>query len=51
MTRQIAAAVSPTLTQRLRSRAEMRALVGDRAAWEAVFERPLAETLSRRLRR
>jgi phytoene dehydrogenase-like protein len=41
--RRIAAAVFPTLTEPLRSRDEMRRLVGDDAAWEAVFERPLAE--------
>jgi phytoene dehydrogenase-like protein len=45
-TRRVAAAVFPTMTQPLRSRAEMRALVGDDAAWEAIFERPIAATVS-----
>ena len=37
------AAVFPTLTEPLRSRAQLRARVGDDAAWEALFERPLGE--------
>jgi phytoene dehydrogenase-like protein len=47
MTRRIAGAVFPTLTEPLRSRAELRARVGDDAAWEAVFENPLGEAISR----
>ncbi len=47
LTERVARAVAPTLTQPLRSRAELRALVGDDAAWEAVFERPLSELLER----
>jgi phytoene dehydrogenase-like protein len=45
-TRRVAAAVFPTMTQPLRSRAQMRALVDDDAAWEAMFERPIAAALS-----
>jgi phytoene dehydrogenase-like protein len=37
LTRRVALAVAPTLLQPLRSRAEMRALVGDDAAWRALF--------------
>jgi phytoene dehydrogenase-like protein len=47
MTRRIAEAVFPTLTEPLRSRDELRALVGDDAAWDAVFETPLGETVAR----
>ncbi len=46
MTRRVAQAVFPTLTQPLRSRAQLRALVGDDHAWEAIFERPLGEALA-----
>jgi phytoene dehydrogenase-like protein len=44
-TAHVARAVFPTLTEPLRSRAEIRALVGDDAAWEALFERPLGEAV------
>jgi phytoene dehydrogenase-like protein len=37
----------PTLTQPLRSRKEMRRLLGDDAAWEALFETPLSKVLER----
>jgi len=47
MTRRIAGAVFPTLTEPLRPREEIRARVGDDAAWEAVFENPLGEMISR----
>ncbi|HUY59599.1 MAG TPA: NAD(P)/FAD-dependent oxidoreductase [Solirubrobacteraceae bacterium] len=47
LTERVARAVAPTLLQPLRSRAELRALVGDDAAWEALFERPLSELLER----
>ncbi|MDQ6812053.1 MAG: NAD(P)/FAD-dependent oxidoreductase, partial [Actinomycetota bacterium] len=47
MTRRIARAVFPTLTEPLRSRAQLRALVDDDAAWEAVFENPLGDVISR----
>ncbi len=36
----------PTLTEPLRSRAQLRELVGQPAAWRALFERPLGETLA-----
>jgi phytoene dehydrogenase-like protein len=45
LTGRVAAAVFPTLTEPLRSRAELRARVGDPAAWEALFERPLGQVL------
>ncbi|HSC02527.1 MAG TPA: NAD(P)/FAD-dependent oxidoreductase [Solirubrobacteraceae bacterium] len=37
----------PTLTEPLRSRAEMRRLLDDDTAWEALFEAPLSELLER----
>ena len=43
--------VFPTLTEPLRPRDELRALVGDDAAWEALFERPLGEPSRHGLRR
>ncbi|MGH3321680.1 MAG: phytoene desaturase family protein [Streptosporangiaceae bacterium] len=49
MTGRIARAVFPTLTEPLHTREEMRRLVGDDAAWEAVFERPLGQLLESRL--
>ncbi|MEA2171054.1 MAG: hypothetical protein QOF76_4354 [Solirubrobacteraceae bacterium] len=42
-TARVAERVFPTLTEPLRSRAEMRALIGDDAAWDALVERPLGE--------
>ncbi|QLY30975.1 NAD(P)/FAD-dependent oxidoreductase [Nocardia huaxiensis] len=45
MTGELARRVFPTLTQPLPSRAELRRRVGDPAAWEAVFERPLGEVV------
>jgi phytoene dehydrogenase-like protein len=39
----------PTLVEPLRSRAHLRALLDDEQAWEILFERPIAETLSERL--
>ena len=47
LTERVARAVAPTLLEPLRSRDEMRALVGDEHAWEALFERPLSELLER----
>src|SRR4051794_34731469 len=47
LTSQVARAVFPTLTEPLRSRDELRALVGDDAAWDALVERPLGEVLSK----
>jgi phytoene dehydrogenase-like protein len=40
--------VFPTLTQPLPSRAELKRAVGEDEAWEALFERPLGETLAER---
>ena len=37
----------PTLTEPLRSREEIRALIDDPAAWRALFEEPLSELLER----
>ncbi|NUS16010.1 MAG: NAD(P)/FAD-dependent oxidoreductase, partial [Streptomyces sp.] len=45
MTHRVAQAVFPTLTEPLPSRAELERRVGDRAAWEALFERPLGESV------
>jgi phytoene dehydrogenase-like protein len=47
LTARVARALAPTLTQPLRSRAQMRALVADDDAWDAIFERPLSELLER----
>lgn len=47
LTARVAEAVFPTLTEPLPSRADLRARVGDDAAWEALFERPLDELLRR----
>jgi phytoene dehydrogenase-like protein len=46
-TARIAERVFPTLTEPLRSRDELRAIVGDDAAWDALFETPLGATLAR----
>ena len=48
LTRRVAARVFPTLTGPLPSREQMRAIVDDDAAWEALFERPLGETVAER---
>ncbi|WP_314173575.1 phytoene desaturase family protein [Streptomyces winkii] len=45
MTQRVAQRVFPTLTEPLPTRAELKARVGDDAAWEALFERPLGETV------
>jgi phytoene dehydrogenase-like protein len=45
----VAKRVFPTLLDPLRSRAEMRRIVGDEAAWEALFETPLAATVGEAL--
>ena len=42
----VAAAVFPTLLEPLRSRQELRRLVDDDRAWQAVFETPLGETVA-----
>ena len=47
LTGRVARAVFPTLTEPLRSREQLRALVGDPAAWDALVERPLGEVLTR----
>jgi phytoene dehydrogenase-like protein len=47
LTGRVARALAPTLLEPLRSREQMRALIGDDAAWEALFERPLSELLER----
>lgn len=45
MTRRVAERVFPTLTGPLPSRAELERIVDDPAAWEALFERPLGESV------
>ncbi|NUS44342.1 MAG: NAD(P)/FAD-dependent oxidoreductase [Mycobacteriaceae bacterium] len=45
MTGDVARRVFPTLTRPLPTRAELRRTVADSTAWEALFERPLGETL------
>ncbi|MGW2377275.1 phytoene desaturase family protein [Kitasatospora sp. NPDC001683] len=47
VTGELARRVFPTLTEPLPSRAELRRRVGDEAAWTALFERPLGETVER----
>jgi phytoene dehydrogenase-like protein len=46
-TAKVARAVFPTLTAPLPSRGEMRRLVADDAAWQALVERPLGEAIER----
>lgn len=43
----VAERVFPTLTEPLRSREELRRLIADDAAWNALFEEPLSELLER----
>lgn len=45
MTQRVAQRVFPTLTEPLPSRAGLRALIDDDAAWEALFERPVGEAV------
>jgi phytoene dehydrogenase-like protein len=45
MTRHVAERVFPTLTGPLPTRVELERRIGDPAAWEALFERPLGETV------
>jgi phytoene dehydrogenase-like protein len=45
MTRHVAQAVFPTLTRPLPTRGELERLIGQPAPWEALFERPLGETI------
>jgi phytoene dehydrogenase-like protein len=47
MLARVAERVYPTLTQPLPSREQLRRVVGDDAAWSAVFERPLSDVLER----
>ncbi|MEV6278955.1 NAD(P)/FAD-dependent oxidoreductase [Nocardia sp. NPDC051832] len=44
-TARLAERVFPTLTQPLPARAELAELIDDQAMWEAIFERPLGETI------
>ncbi|MGW8374783.1 NAD(P)/FAD-dependent oxidoreductase [Streptomyces sp. ODS28] len=48
MTQRVAERVFPTLTGPLPGRAELERIVDDREAWEALFERPLGETIEER---
>jgi phytoene dehydrogenase-like protein len=41
----VAQAIAPTLLEPLRSRNDMRALLGDDALWDSVMERPIGETI------
>jgi phytoene dehydrogenase-like protein len=45
MAGRVAARIFPTLTEPLRSRADVRRLIDDDEAWEALFEQPLARVL------
>ncbi len=45
MTGEVARKVFPTLTEPLRSRAELERVVDDPQAWRALFERPIGETV------
>ena len=45
MLRSAARALFPTMTEPLRPAAELRALVGDDAAWAALVERPIGELI------
>lgn len=45
MTQRVAERVFPTLTEPLPTRDELRARIGDDAAWQALFERPLGEAI------
>ncbi len=46
-TRRLARRMFPTMTEPLRSRTDMRKLIGDDAAWDMLMERPLGEALER----
>ncbi len=48
MTGRVAERVFPTLTEPLPTRDALRAAVGDEAAWQALFERPLGEEIEAR---
>jgi phytoene dehydrogenase-like protein len=47
MLSRLARRLFPTLTEPLRSRPEMRRLIGDDEAWQALFDEPLGRTLER----
>jgi phytoene dehydrogenase-like protein len=47
MTRKVAEAVFPTLTRPLPSRQELRARIADDAAWNALFEEPIAAVIEK----
>jgi phytoene dehydrogenase-like protein len=47
--RRVAERVFPTLTEPLRSREQLRRLIGDDEAWETLVERPLSEVLEREI--
>ncbi len=47
MLTRVAERVFPTLTEPLRSRADVRRMVGDDVAWNALFEAPLSELIER----
>ena len=47
-TGRLARRLFPTMTEPLRSRADIRALVDDDATWEALIERPAGETIEQR---
>ncbi|MGI5467351.1 phytoene desaturase family protein [Streptomyces sp. CA-132043] len=46
-TARVAERVFPTLTEPLPTRAELRARIDDEDAWQALFERPLGETIEK----
>jgi phytoene dehydrogenase-like protein len=46
MTGRVARAVFPTMLEPLRSREQMRMLVDDERAWQALFERPIGEAVA-----
>ncbi|MEU5807893.1 NAD(P)/FAD-dependent oxidoreductase [Streptomyces sp. NPDC047718] len=46
-TRQVAERVFPTLTEPLPTRAELRARIGDDAAWRMLFEEPLGQAVEK----
>ncbi|MCP9211961.1 phytoene desaturase family protein [Streptomyces sp. NEAU-Y11] len=48
MTERVGQRIFPTLTSPLPSRDELKARVGDDAAWEALFERPIGEAVESR---
>ena len=49
MTARVARAVFPTLTEPLRSRAQLRARIGEEGVWRELFEEPLGAAVARAL--